>query len=654
MSMTTFASTSTLPPAAPPDPAKHVNYTVGMVLGVDDFTQEFAYLSGRDQWLARDLLGYGTVCGLAIGKENGSNGPQVTVSAGVALSPRGQLIHVTPAQCASLNDWLSAHKEEVVDAFGSPPDSPVRLYVVLRYRECPTDDRPIPGEPCRTEEEATAPSRIMDDFKLELRLKAPDQQEEDALREFVAWLGQIETTAVEGEATPLNEFVEAVRGSLVMPDSPPASPPVPLFGSPPSDLKIAATEACEYFRSAFRVWVTELRPLVRHCWLSLNAPCSEPDANVESELYGELLLAELSVGITSEMVVQDMSSIEIDEEHRPFLIHLRLLQEMLLCGRSGIGGGTGLPGERGPTGAKGPSGDKGPTGDKGPDGFKGPTGDKGATGDKGPTGDKGATGDKGPTGNKGPDGDPGAGLETDLTRIVALSWTHNASSMMEFELDGKPVKGLVVGFGKWNLGDSGRVLVGNGSLDDNSFQVFTERRHREGNYDWYDYVRIGPLSILGVKPEVDSNGIIVKAATVGGLASGAAFLFSSDAFKTVWGQKLVIVIRGDLIRDESEKRAIDAEFLRAELPTGDRPHGAKAGIQGGRFESWVTVEMKLNLNTATLEEITTLPRIGPAIAARIVAARKSAGGFNSVDDLLNVAGIGQDLLNQIKPFITVS
>ena len=39
-----------------PDPFKHVNYSLGMVLGVDDFTQEFAYLSGRDQTLSPGKL----------------------------------------------------------------------------------------------------------------------------------------------------------------------------------------------------------------------------------------------------------------------------------------------------------------------------------------------------------------------------------------------------------------------------------------------------------------------------------------------------------------------------------------------------------------------------------------------------------------------
>ena len=53
-------------PRAPIDVSKHVNFTLGMVLGVDDFDQEFAYLSARDRWLARDLHGYGTTCGLAV------------------------------------------------------------------------------------------------------------------------------------------------------------------------------------------------------------------------------------------------------------------------------------------------------------------------------------------------------------------------------------------------------------------------------------------------------------------------------------------------------------------------------------------------------------------------------------------------------------
>ena len=73
---TTFAPVAT----KPSDPTKHVNYVKGMVLGVDDFTQEFEYLSGRDQWLARDLIGYGTVAGLKVSSGARTRSPRSIIS----------------------------------------------------------------------------------------------------------------------------------------------------------------------------------------------------------------------------------------------------------------------------------------------------------------------------------------------------------------------------------------------------------------------------------------------------------------------------------------------------------------------------------------------------------------------------------------------
>src|SRR5437016_491362 len=166
--MSCFSANATTANVAESDPIKHVSFNVGMVLGVDDFTQEFAYLSGRDQWLARDLIGYGTACGLRVGIEVAERGPRVEVAAGVAVSPRGELIRVTADQCAYLNDWLAAHRQEIVDRLGSPPGD-LTLYLVLCYRSCATDQVPIPGEPCRSEDESMAPSRLADDFVLELR-----------------------------------------------------------------------------------------------------------------------------------------------------------------------------------------------------------------------------------------------------------------------------------------------------------------------------------------------------------------------------------------------------------------------------------------------------------------------------------------------------
>ena len=51
--MSCFSATVTTANVAEPNPTKHVNYVQGMVLGVADFTQAHAYLSGRDQWMIR-------------------------------------------------------------------------------------------------------------------------------------------------------------------------------------------------------------------------------------------------------------------------------------------------------------------------------------------------------------------------------------------------------------------------------------------------------------------------------------------------------------------------------------------------------------------------------------------------------------------------
>lgn len=61
----------------------------------------------------------------------------------------------------------------------------------------------------------------------------------------------------------------------------------------------------------------------------------------------------------------------------------------------------------------------------------------------------------------------------------------------------------------------------------------------------------------------------------------------------------------------------------------------------------------INLNTAVAAELEALPRIGPALAARIVAWREENGVFRSVDDLLAVAGIGTKTLEGLRPLVTV-
>jgi competence protein ComEA len=66
-----------------------------------------------------------------------------------------------------------------------------------------------------------------------------------------------------------------------------------------------------------------------------------------------------------------------------------------------------------------------------------------------------------------------------------------------------------------------------------------------------------------------------------------------------------------------------------------------------------TVNGKVNINTADATALETLPRVGPAMAARIIAWREANGRFTTVDDLRSVSGIGDRTFDALKDLITV-
>ena len=63
---------------------------------------------------------------------------------------------------------------------------------------------------------------------------------------------------------------------------------------------------------------------------------------------------------------------------------------------------------------------------------------------------------------------------------------------------------------------------------------------------------------------------------------------------------------------------------------------------------------KVNLNTATAEELQTLYRIGPALSQRIIDYRESVGTFQSIEEIQNVSGIGEKIYEGIREEIEVS
>ena len=63
--------------------------------------------------------------------------------------------------------------------------------------------------------------------------------------------------------------------------------------------------------------------------------------------------------------------------------------------------------------------------------------------------------------------------------------------------------------------------------------------------------------------------------------------------------------------------------------------------------------LEMDLNQATEKDLQVLPRIGPVIARRIIKYRKQRGPFHSIDELLQIKGIGPKTLSRIEAFLKI-
>jgi len=236
-----------------------------------------------------------------------------------------------------------------------------------------------------------------------------------------------------------------------------------------------------------------------------------------------------------------------------------------------------------PPGGGGPQGPAGPQGPQGPQGPAGP---------QGPGGAQGPAGQQGPIGPSGPAGPPGPGLEPDLTQIARLSWTHNAASPLATinVPGGVQRRGVVIEF--TNKVDTKTIDA------DHVFQILIE-------HDMQTNKRLGlrcRCPLVGETVPVTNlqvvGGVITAAdRSPNPIAEAVAFLIPVqplEALREVLGAQgeFWIVLRSEFVID-TNGRAVDGEYERAKLPSGDRPAppgaASKLGIQGGTFESWFNV-----------------------------------------------------------------
>jgi hypothetical protein len=288
-------------------------------------------------------------------------------------------------------------------------------------------------------------------------------------------------------------------------------------------------------------------------------------------------------------------------------------------------------------------------------GGEGKQGEQGAPGLPGAPGLDGQPGADGLDGQPGADGKDGEGLEKDLTQIEGLSWVHNqpsqlATIVMGVDGNGNEIleRGVVISFTR-------RVQVNHIDAD-HVFQILVEHMARENN-------RLGfrcrcPVvgRIVPVKPRhPPGTPLITVADRTVSPSTAVAFLFDreTEVGKEILSGRILelwVRLRGDFVID-IQKRAVDAEFVRFSLPTGDRPAGSPFGVQGGLFESWFVLSRigflgtPVRINTASLDQLITLHGVGRALAQRIIEFRATTR-INSAEDLRNIRGIGDQIIRE--------
>jgi competence protein ComEA len=89
-----------------------------------------------------------------------------------------------------------------------------------------------------------------------------------------------------------------------------------------------------------------------------------------------------------------------------------------------------------------------------------------------------------------------------------------------------------------------------------------------------------------------------------------------------------------------------------QIPSGESGSGGQPS-DGGPGGGVPGAGGKVNLNTAGVEELDTLPKVGPVLAQRIVDWRKEHGPFKSVEELDAVDGVGPKMLESLLPLVGI-
>lgn len=107
----------------------------------------------------------------------------------------------------------------------------------------------------------------------------------------------------------------------------------------------------------------------------------------------------------------------------------------------------------------------------------------------------------------------------------------------------------------------------------------------------------------------------------------------------------------EIKQDESKELIKPTESIEETEPVQTEPTKSAEETEPVQAENQ---EKKININTATAEELDTLPGIGETLSKNIIKYREEVGGFQSIEDIKNIKRIGDKTFEKLKDKITIS
>lgn len=172
------------------------------------------------------------------------------------------------------------------------------------------------------------------------------------------------------------------------------------------------------------------------------------------------------------------------------------------------------------------------------------------------------------------------------------------------------------------------------------------------------YVHIcGAVKKPGVYRAEEGTRLFTFIDMAGGFTQKADNHYVNQAQMVTDGQKIYIptkaevkdfVLTGDIAADDrsNQGKALNAE--QGNLVEAGQGN-SQSTEQGNTKKNGL-----VNINEASSEELMELPGIGQAKADKIIEYRKTKGGFNKIEDIMNITGIKEGLFSKISPYISVN